>query len=119
MSLGWGDNTWGANGWGGTLAVTGNLAAGSVGTVIFVPVIYVAITGIASSGNVGNLSPSSSSLVQMSGVSGTGAAGTMIGIKSFALTGVSANGKIENIGYRYWSIINDGQTPNWAMITTV
>jgi hypothetical protein len=37
---------------------------------------------------------------------------------SIPFTGVSASGNTGNLGYYYWTAIDDTQTPNWTVITT-
>jgi hypothetical protein len=96
MALGWGNNAWGDNGWGGTLALTGVTATGNVGTVTHSK--DVAITGNAESGAVGSVS---------------------MGSRTVALTGVFASGAIGTMNKRYWSVIDDNQTPAWQQVVTV
>ena len=36
--------------------------------------------------------------------------------RTTALTGVFARGLTGDLGYYYWSVIDDNQTPNWTAI---
>jgi len=66
-------------------------------------------------GNVGTVGFGKS--FALTGVTLTGAVGTVTnGVSTVALIGVNAIGKAGDLGYYYWSVINDDQTPTWAAI---
>jgi hypothetical protein len=68
-------------------------------------------------GNVGNVTYTLP--VNLTGVTSTGAVGTVtIGEITVALIGVNAVGKAGDLGYYYWSVIDDDQTANWQEIVT-
>jgi hypothetical protein len=108
MSLGWGDGAWGSNGWGGTLDVTGNAAAGAVGTVVYTR--EIALSGIDASGSVGSTaalfpetglgdaatgyvgSVESDRVIALSGIEISAEVGTVTHARPFELSGVEANG---------------------------
>jgi hypothetical protein len=111
-------------------AVPGVVATGSVGTVGVGPPTYL-ITGVSASGGVGTVSPTIE--VGISGVSATGEVGAAglagvlgtgavqsvsVGDRLVAITGCPAMGVVGNIGYAYWKLIDDDQTPNWTGVTT-
>jgi len=56
--------------------------------------------------------------VYPTGVVASGAVGTLVQNRTIALSGNGANGATGNIGYRFWSVIDDTQTPSWVVITT-
>jgi len=74
--------------------VTSTSAVGQVGTVVWGKTVY------------------------LTGVAAAGAVGTLVQNRTVALSGTGAVGAVGNIGYRFWSVIDDTQTPNWVVITT-
>jgi hypothetical protein len=97
-----------------TVGITGNSATGNVDT----PIFTMLATGVSAVGDLGLLSVSIAYQQTTSGVLGRGAVQSVIGDRFVSITGCPAMGKIGDIGYSYWSVIDDTQTPNWTAITT-
>jgi hypothetical protein len=74
------------------------------------------LSGVVVSGQVGTVVWGKT--VYPTGVVASGAVGTLVQNRTVALTGSGAIGAAGTIGYRYWSVINDVQNPNWVVITT-
>jgi hypothetical protein len=115
---GWGAGTWSSNYWGGVedvlVAISGTSASGSVGDVV--PTLSQTITGNLASGTLGTLGIGKA--VVISGATASATTGSLSIVKSVNLTGNSAIGTVSNLGYYYWTAIDDTQTPNWTVITT-
>jgi hypothetical protein len=96
-------------------AETGTSAVGLVGDVGSNRT--VALTGATSSGSLGTLTATVVYERAISGVSATGTVQSVsVGARLVAITGCPAMGKVGDVGYRYWSVIDDSQTPNWTNI---
>ena len=93
MALGWGNNAWGDNGWGGTLALTGVVGTGLVGTEV--PTITIALTGVGASGAVGTVVASTAE--NEDGTFASGFVGTIAPTISKAITGVVASGAVGTV----------------------
>jgi hypothetical protein len=80
-----------------------------------VQTILAALVGVQSSGEVGNVTETNSPTED--GVVATGSVGSVaLGARTVALTGVQATGQLGTINYFYWSVIDDGQVPNWQNV---
>jgi hypothetical protein len=97
-----------------TVSISGNSATGSVGT----PIFTILSTGVSAAGNVGSLSVSIAYQQTASGVLSSAGTQSVLGDRFVSITGCPATGTAGNFGYRYWSVIDDTQTPSWAAITT-
>lgn len=97
------------------VAITGVEASGAVGTVVYGFVVSASITGVQADGAVGNVTETNTPTED--GVQAIGSVGTItVGIRSIALSGVSANGQVGTPNYFYWTTIDDSGTPNWQNV---
>jgi hypothetical protein len=74
------------------------------------------LSGVSARGQVGTVVWGKT--VYPTGVAAAGAVGTLVQNRTIALSGNGAVGTVGNVGYRFWSVIDDTQTPNWVVITT-
>jgi hypothetical protein len=96
------------------IALSGVGAGGELGVMI--DGIGHIISGVSADVQVGTVVQGKTEFP--TGVVATGLTGTLTKTVSVALTGNGARGTAGTIGYRYWSVIDDTQTPNWVVITT-
>jgi hypothetical protein len=54
----------------------------------------------------------------LSGTLGTGQTGAPAPDRSITVFGNSAQGTVGTFHYRYWTVVNDSQTPNWVVVST-
>jgi hypothetical protein len=95
-----------------TVSISGNSATGNVGISVFA----IPATGVSAVGSLGSLSASSAYGQTVSGVLSSAAVQSVIGDRLVSITGCAAMANIGNFGYRYWSVIDDSQTPSWNAI---
>jgi hypothetical protein len=99
-----------------TVALTGAFATGVVGTVEVGPHIFP-LTGVSSTGDVETLD-----VVIFRDTSGVSASAAVQSIAAssrlVAITGCPAMGNVGDVGYRYWSVIDTAETPNWVEVVT-
>jgi hypothetical protein len=97
-----------------TVSISGNSATGNVGISVFT----IPATGVSAVGSLGSLSASIAYGQTLSGVLSNAAVQSVIGDRLVSITGCAAMGNVGNFGYRYWSVVDDSQTPNWTNINT-
>ena len=102
-----------------TVALTGVVASGAVGTVSVNSDVTIALTGVVASGAVGTVSAAGGNItVALSGVFATGNVGIVVNNDvTVALTGVSAFGNVGTVTPKVnWLIIDNSQTASWSII---
>jgi hypothetical protein len=95
--------------------LTGNSIQCYVGDIVFNKIF--GITGVAGVGDVGSILPGKSAV--LSGVTASRFTGTPGANSSAAITGNAARGNVGNVGYAYWTLINNTEDPNWTPIISI
>jgi len=132
----WGSGTWGSNTWGGAGDFTATSASVNAGTVVSqvspsltgssgfaVPgsvtfEMAFPLSGRTASGAAGTWTPGKAAF--LTGASDAlGRTGIVVVVKELPISGNLATGRTGTVGYAYWQLIQDSQTPNWTDIITV
>jgi hypothetical protein len=95
--------------------LTGNSSQCYVGDIVFNKIF--GITGVVGVGDVGSIVPGKAAF--LSGVTASGFVGTPKANSSAAITGNAATGNVGNVGYAYWTLIDDTEDPNWTPIISI